>query len=218
MPVSRIIYSRLFTVTCPDETGLFASLIAQDKLKLMSTHGNKFLLIYYNGSRGDFLSSVLFGDILANSYHDHRIDNVGKGSGMIVYKWHQVDQLMYGYEPGQKNNAIPPRPLTYFDAIIRIKLEGIDDYETVNLLSRHKLNDRNWRPTLRTAETYEKTFSIFDRAYNKVIPFKELWNINDIKYLFEDLRSRAMTQDEQRRIEHNININLELLHTLRNNA
>ena len=130
------------------------------------------------------------------------------------------NQIILTSRCGNKNpvsSSIIIRKLSV-DAIIRIKLEGIDDYETVNLLSRHKLNDRNWRPTLRTAETYEKTFSIFDRAYNKVIPFKELWNINDIKYLFEDLRSRAMTQDEQRRIEHNININLELLHTLRNNA
>lgn len=176
---------------------------------------NSYLIIYHNGSRGDFLLSILLGNILINDYQQYTGFIIGPVEPKKWRKWHMIDKPQYGpggQGPYDRHEIKPP---DQFDFVIRIKLDGPTDFEDVTLLSRFKMKDRNWITSVKDAARFEDTFAPMDNQFDQVIPYRDLWDLEKIKILFQQHRGRPMTEFEEYRVQYNIKINQELLQSLK---
>lgn len=176
----------------------------------------RYLVIYRNGARGDFLISTLLGDVLARSYQDVWISRVGAlGPRCDVVKWHDPEQCMYGSGGLGPDAELPALSLDHFDHVTRIRLATVQDCVDVSLLAVHKMRHRNYQTTVQDALDHEDKFQSMDPQIHTLIDFQDLWDIDQLRMWFEHYRQRVMTAQEQSRVQHNIDINLALLEQLR---
>lgn len=164
----------------------------------------KFLFIYHVGARGDFLASILIGDVLKTSV------------GMPWVRYTGTDLTQHFKIHNIKDDAassIITSAITDFSDYhtIRIKFENLQDCKDAFKLASTKLIDRNFVSAIEAYLEFEKTSSQFDHTYNKIVPFKDLFNMEKISLLFEQYRNRKLTAEEETRIKDNIDLNLSLL-------
>ena len=165
---------------------------------------DKHLFIYPNGARGDFLASLLIGDILTSSFQNAWI----LSPGTHPYWHHKLHRMGDAWN---SRGPIDVESFDHYDHIIRIKLEDHIDCENCLKLATIKMVDRNFTPAIDLYTTYEQTFSLLDDKFDAIVSFKDLFDIDKLKILFVKYRHRSMTDVEEQRVIYNIKLNLDLL-------
>ena len=165
----------------------------------------KHLFIFYPGARGDFLASILIGDILKSNTTGAKITFVGHAQGMY-HKMHNRDMMVY-----DNPNYFKAESFDQYDVIIRIKFESENDCRAALKLAMIKMTDRNFISYAPAYMRYESSFAPLDHQFTKVIPFMDLFDIEKLKPLFAEYWGRDMTAEEQQRITDNIESNLDYL-------
>ena len=157
------------------------------------------IFFYHNGARGDLLISILLGDCLATNQNGAWVNPTG-ATRRLHKKFHVIqDYHALDYE-------------TLLNCVtIRIKFESLRDCEDALKLARIKLTDRNFVCNVEDYNQFEKDFAPFDFIFDKVIAFRDLFDIVVLKSLFLEYHGREMNDTEEQRVVHNIKINLDLL-------
>lgn len=167
----------------------------------------KYLFLYYPGARGDFLASILIGDILKTDWTKNWITYVG----VSPYWCKMHGQFVHNHGP---HYFFDPegKPFTSFDdyTVIRISLES-DDYEPCLLLAKYKMS--NFYSVNIGVENHEQYFSSMNNQFSYIVPFKDLFNIDKIEDLFFKFRNRKFTDDERRRVLYNIELQYNILNS-----
>ena len=169
---------------------------------------DRYLLVYHNGSRGDFLASILFGDVLETNTDGPLISQTGcKLDKRNVFKIHSIHAKV-----GWASSPVS-EPLEPFEnyTTIRIKLDSIEDRIHVTKLHFLKKPHNSHKFTVEAAFAFERHCRPYDKFFDYVIPFRDLFDINKIKSLFVVFRSRDMTDEEEQRVVDNISQNLKLI-------
>lgn len=167
----------------------------------------KFLFLYYPGARGDFLASILIGDILKTDWTKNWI--IFTGVGHYWCKMH--GQCVNNHDPHHFHDP-EGKPFTSFDdyTVIRIALEP-DDYELCLRLAKHKMS--NFYSDINGVENHEQYFSSMNNQFSYIVPFKDLFNIDKIEDLFFKFRNRKFTDDERHRVIYNIELQYNILNS-----
>ena len=161
----------------------------------------KWLLLYHSGARGDFLNSILFGDILLQSYKNPWIIVTGTDQTLRMHGYNEVYSPHYTFTKFEDFN------------VLRIKAEDKFDIMCIAKLATHKLmkdSDIKYDNVL-SVSNFENTFSKLDFQFQLIVPFKKLFDIEYINKLFYQIRNNYLTPEEQDRILYNIKLNLDIL-------
>jgi len=160
----------------------------------------KWLLLYHSGARGDFINSILFGDILLQSYQNPWIVVTGTDQTLRMHGYNEVYSPHYKFTKFEDFN------------VLRIKAQDEFDIMCIAKLATHKLmkeSDIKYDNVL-SVRNFENTFSKLDSQFQLIVQFKKLFDIEYINTLFHQIRNRYLTSEEQNRIIHNIKINLDI--------
>lgn len=163
-----------------------------------------YLWVYWNGSRGDFLASILVGNILSQSYNTWHAQ-VGLPEGSYLKMHRRNEKIWYGPDRGFHADSLDPY------RVIRIKMESVEEIKEAHKLAAVKMADRNYLVPWQSGLAYEQEFVRWDPTYHLIVPYRDLWDIGQLKRLFRQFRGRDMTLDEENRVLTNINLNLQLL-------
>jgi hypothetical protein len=162
------------------------------------------LWVYWNGSRGDFLASILVGNILMDSFNQWHARVASQGHHHL--KMHRrIEKIWNGPDQGFFVDSLDPYK------VIRIRLESVDEIKEAHKLAAVKMADRNYAVPWQAGLAYEQEFALLDATFFKIIPYRDLWDLDRIKDLFQEFRGREMTLEEENRILKNIVLNLNLL-------
>lgn len=162
------------------------------------------LWVYWNGSRGDFLASILVGNILIDSY-DQWHARVGLQGEQYLKMHRRNEKIWHAPGEGQFVDSLEPYK------VIRIRLESVEEIKEAHKLAAVKMADRNYLVPWQAGIAYEQEFARLDPTFFKIIPYRDLWDLDRIKDLFQEFRRRSMTLEEENRILKNIVLNLNLL-------
>lgn len=162
------------------------------------------LWVYWNGSRGDFLASILVGNILMDSF-DQWHARVGLQGEQYLKMHRRIEKVWHAPGKGEFVDSLEPYK------VIRIRLESVDEIKEAHKLAAVKMADRNYLVPWQAGLAYEQEFARLDATFFKIIPYRDLWDLDRIKDLFQEFRGREMTLEEENRILKNIVLNLNLL-------
>ena len=168
------------------------------------------LIVYYRGSRGDFLTSILFGDMLETSYTTPWIKHSAAFSS-IKYHDDGCESIPQHFLCVDKLTSEVIKQ--YYS--VRIKIETEQDINQIIALANAKMG-QTINPLAHNIEvsiikSWETRFSKFDKDFNLVVPFADLWDVDKIEQHFYQVNRKYITYSQKHRIQHNININRQLI-------
>ena len=186
--------------------------------KVRAMEDNKLpLFIFPIGGRGDFLLSILYGNVLSQDWVKQTIDYAT--SDRLVDKIHYFGVSAY------LNTSIQEDNLSEY-LTIRISIDTMQDLLDVayyNLTKRtlnfvcptlHEgtISIPQWMKLNAVVSATETHINCFDGyKFDHVIPFAKLKDINYIKQLYTQFNQKELTLQELNRIEHNISLNQKIL-------
>lgn len=184
----------------------------------------EILLVYVSGARGDFLNSILAGDRLKKSYKSLMILNGGDDAPLK--KMHQFGLVV--------NGLIQTVDDLKNYCTVRITIDNPKDAYLIACMAfyKHAVNEK--RPALlkifnqetksqigylkvlgATAWEIELQHREIDQYIDHRIPFWNLFDVGMIDNFYYQVNTERLTPEEKDRIQHNIDINLDLIEQLR---
>lgn len=182
------------------------------------------LVIYANGARGDFLSSILVGNKLTESYRSLQILRGNDNAPMI--KMHRfgesyncsirtIDDLKkyctVRVSIDNPKNAYLIACLAFYKHAIVEKKPNV--LKVIGSKIKYQLGYLEGLTTVawQTEMQYRKLDDYIDHR----IPFWDLFDVDKIDDFYYQINAERLTPEEKDRIQHNIDINLELIEQLR---
>jgi len=167
------------------------------------------LFLFPPGARGDFLMSILYGNVLEETWDKAMINNVGT---------HGNTDKSHGINVPTEFNKImlTPDSLNRWNSYY-IKINNCQDEWTVGWLNYHKHPEEGefaWKIMYGRyclTQRLNKTFAEYQNQYNHVINFEDLWKIEYIQEIYQKVHNDKLRNNQLSRIQHNIDINLELI-------
>ena len=171
-----------------------------------------WLVLFPAGGRGDFLISILFGDILESDYEHEQIKY--PNSRKKVIRMHDYGEAWVHGSNKTDEDVLNIQSFQEYN-VIRIKVETEQEIKHIATLWQHK------KPMLNRFDTVshkmgqiadlEEKFKGLDRKFHLVIPFSKLWDINYLDDLCIVYQGRPLRTIEKYRILYNIKINQDIL-------
>jgi hypothetical protein len=168
------------------------------------------LFVFAPGARGDFLSSVLYGDVLETTWHQHSIDDKVKPMAH-----HQHCDKIHQYGPSQYRN-IPVSPASlrqWYSWCIWVNTDQEAwDVAWLNFNKRPDHAELTWR-TINSRYWLTKNLQTeYQRCrFDRTINYSDLWSVEFVHQMYQEIHKKELNTQQLERIQHNIKINQELL-------
>lgn len=167
------------------------------------------LFMFPPGARGDFLSSILYGDVLKRTWPKSMIDSPG-------VNYNRCDKL-HGFGISCYNKLhINAENLSDWNSYW-IKVTTPEDMWNIAWLNYSKhpqgkdLSHEVVNSRYHLTKMINQEFACYQDVYNNVIDYEDLWDIEYLKKLYQQVNNKDLTNTQINRIQHNININLDLI-------
>ena len=172
------------------------------------------LFIFPIGGRGDFLISILYGNILSKNWNQATVTcPMDDHSG--------IAKIHFFGSSHMAPITVQPDNLHQFLSF-KIGIDTKQDLLEVSYFNALKQNDGNHispkllKSRITITQSYINQFA--DYNYDYVIPFSKLKDISYIHELYTKINNRVLTQEELTRIQCNIDINQAILANMRSNV
>jgi len=170
------------------------------------------LFVFAPGARGDFLSSVLYGDVLETTWQQHSIDK--KFKPMLHHR--HCDKI-HQYGPSQYRN-IPVSPASmhhWYSWCIWVNTDQEAwDVAWLNFNKRRDDADLSWRTVHSRYWLVKKLQTEYQRCgFDRTVNYSDLWSVEFVHQLYQEIHNKKLNTQQLERIQHNIKINQELLTT-----
>ena len=164
-------------------------------------------MFYTPGSRGDFLYSVLFGNVLETDWQNHTIQTASTISHRRIHIFGLI--LTPSYHPTTVEGA--DDILKY--KTIRISVPTVEQQKQVAMLRciKHKVVNPGMDAEIATCAWWENKYRLFDEFCYKIIEFKDLFDVNILNNLRQEIHQVGFTNTQKERVQYNIDLNLNLL-------
>lgn len=177
------------------------------------TEKDKFLICYNPGSRGDFLITLLVGHGQGTSFEDARIIHYDMPAG----NWTKLHYYNQWYGPLKFNNfAEGIEVCNSFRISITSDQEKLDSV----LLFKSKIEDltdlSNLPGLLTLSFEAENYYSKFDSQFDYVISFNQMFDLEFLVWLYNDLYGTNLSDQVIESLRTNITVNQEHLKTIYN--
>lgn len=164
------------------------------------------LFVFVPGARGDFLANILHGDVLSTTWDQCAIDD--RVQNTYCDKIHDFGKSEYS-----EAYATPSTLSQWYSWHIQVR--GDSDMWDVAWLSYCKHpHDRplTWHSVYaRFWITQEREKEFAQHRYDRIIDYADLWSVEFVHQLYQELHNKELTAQQLERIQHNIKINQELL-------
>ena len=159
------------------------------------------------GARGDFLISILRGNILKYDWDKLTVNRSIDGPNIVK---------LHGFGRNEFRQSLDvivgPENLSQF-LTFRISVDSKQDLLDIGYFALQKRNPskelENFYAFISLINGHENEFSKY--RFDYVIPFSKLKDIDYIQQLYNDINQRELTLEELSRIKHNIDINQKIL-------
>ena len=169
------------------------------------------LFVFVPGARGDFLSSILYGDVLETTWQQHSIDDKIKPLAHHQHcdKIHDLGPSMYGQVPV----TTPAHLRRWYSWCIWVNTDQEAwDVAWLNFNKRRNGADLSWHTVHSRYWLVKKLQGIYQGcAFDRTINYSDLWSVEFLHQLYQELHNKNLTAQQLERIQHNIKINQELL-------
>lgn len=167
------------------------------------------LFLFPVGARGDFLASILFGDQLLAEGHIPMITVTG-GDRTRIAKIHEFGQSHWA------DVIVDATTLGDYRGF-RIDVSDPVDQWTVAWLNWYKkppvgeLSLETMIGSYRWLDAWDQKYKQYDQYFAHVIPFNQLFNIDYLNELYQNIHGRPLSLDAVERIQHNIGLNNNII-------
>jgi len=168
------------------------------------------LFVFAPGARGDFLSSVLYGDVLETTWQQHSIDDKVKSMAH-----HRHCDKIHGFGPSQYRK-IPVSPASlrqWYSWCIWVNTDQEAwDVAWLNFNKRPDHAKLTWR-TINSRYWLTKNLQTeYQRCrFDRTVNYSDLWSVEFVHQLYQEIHNKKLNTQQLERIQHNIKINQELL-------
>lgn len=167
------------------------------------------LFAFPPGARGDFLSSILYGDVLEESWQRPMVDRGGTHYENCE-KIHNFGFSSYGKLYVTSDNL--DQWNSYW-----IRVNTAKDMWNVAWLnySKHPQDEEPSQSVVYARYSLTKMinqeFEWCQDWFDHIVDFENLWDLNFLHAFYQQTNNKELNTDQLERIQHNININLELI-------
>jgi hypothetical protein len=164
------------------------------------------LFVFVPGARGDFLANILHGDVLSTTWDQCAIDD--RVQNTYCDKIHNFGKSEYS-----EAYATPATLSQWYSWCIWVNTDQEAwDVAWLNFNKHRNGADLSWQ-TVHSRYWLVKQLQgkyqgcVFDRMIN----YSDLWSVEFVHQLYQELHNKELTAQQLERIQHNIKINQELL-------
>lgn len=174
------------------------------------------LYVFPVGGRGDFLMSILHGNVLADDWDQITITKPGvQESVSEPLKIHNFGSNLHG-KIGKF--SIGPNDIEKFYSIRISVTDQQDLFDTAYLSAVKRSNNipltaELLKQRVSMTQSQEAEFCDYDHKFQHVIEFHRLFDIDFLQDLRREISKKSFTDYEVERINHNIELNQNLLQT-----
>lgn len=172
------------------------------------------LFVFAPGSRGDFLADILFGEVLESTWSQCAIDDprFGQPHAYNCDKIHTFGPSVY------REIEVTEETLKDWDSWVILATTPEDLWEVgwFNYCKRPDdapLTYETVYGRVCLSKKHNDSYAACIDRFNHVVNYRDLWSVDYINQLYQQVHNKSLTQIQLDRIAHNISINRELLKT-----
>ena len=167
------------------------------------------LFMFPPGARGDFLFGILYGDALEKAWTNPMV----KDNGVDYSTGDKIHN--FGISAYNELHITPENLSDWTTYWIKISTpESMWDVAWLNY-SKHPQGEALTHTVVNSryclTKMINQEFACYQAVYNNVINYEDLWSIEYLKKLYQQVNNKDLSPEQLDRIQHNININLDLI-------